>query len=71
MQSRTGYVPTSWINSLVYFHQDDTARAQKTDFDVGKIYFWGRMCCLQEITLSVNLNHRNIREKIFTQAFTR
>ena len=29
-------------NALVFFHEDDTARAQKTDCDGGTIYFLAR-----------------------------
>ena len=32
-------------NALVFFHEDDMARAQKTDCDGGTIYFWARQLC--------------------------
>ena len=38
-------LPGSPLDALVYFHGDDTAKAQKTDFDGGKIYFWARELC--------------------------
>ena len=44
---RSGHVPQSLCNSLVYFHQDDTARAQKRNVRrpmLGKIlYGWERI----------------------------
>ena len=35
-----------WVSdALVLFHLADTTRAQKTDFDSGKVYFWAIKSC--------------------------